>query len=363
MSDPRLLFVSPYDLSLPGGVQGQVRAMALEMQRRGRTVAVGAPGSDVDAELRDAGIEVIAGGHVTRFPSNGSVAPVTLSLRAARRLASWAEENGPVVAHLHEPVTPVMGWSLLRRHRGGLVATFHRSGVDPLYRLTGPVLARLIRRVDASAAVSEAAAHTAKATLGISPEVLFNGIDVEAAQRSDPWPTRGPTVLFLGRDEPRKGRQVLLDAAARLPEDVTIWLTGSPPEGLSGSGARLEWLGVIGEEEKRRRLCAADVLCAPSLGGESFGMVLLEALAASTAVVASDIDGYRQALGGHGQLVEPGDPAQLAEALVRQLERAPTESRAEGLVYARRWSMAALMDRYEALYEHASSSGRSRWRG
>ena len=358
MSDPGVLLVSPYDLSVPGGVQGQARSMALELARRGRRVALAAPGRIEDLELLDAGLLLFEGGAVTKVPANGSVAPVSLSPRQAERLRSWAASHGPFVAHLHEPATPVFGWSLLRRHRGGLVGTFHRSGIDRLYRSTGPALSRLLKRLDVAVAVSEAAATTARATMGLDADVLFNGIDVAEISRAEPWPTEGPTVLFLGRDEPRKGRQVLLEAARLLGEDVTLWLTGSPgsTSTVERRGARLEWLGVISEEEKRRRLRGAQVLCAPSLGGESFGMVLLEGLAAGASVVASDIDGYRQALGRAGLLVEPGDPVRLAAVLAQALE-SPLDP-GPGRRRALRWSMQALMDQYEGRYELARTASR-----
>jgi len=357
VSESGVLLVSPYDLSVPGGVQGQARAMALELARRGRRVALAAPGTWSDDQLRDAGVLVFDKAPVTRLPANGSQAPVTLSLRAASRLAHWAGAHGPFVAHLHEPSAPVLGWSLLRRHRGGLVATVHRSGVDRLYRAAGPVLAKLLNRLDVVVAVSEAAALTAHETMGLNADVLFNGIDVEALRAAEPWPTVGPTILFLGRDEPRKGRATLLEAARSLDSSVTIWLTGAPEERAGkAEGASLEWLGVISEDEKRRRLRAAGVLCAPSLGGESFGIVLLEGLAAGCHVVASDIDGYRQALGGLGTLVAPSDPPALAAALRRALSGS-FEPQA-GRDQAERFSLTSLVDAYEDRYELAAAGQR-----
>ena len=348
------MLLSPYDLGVPGGVQGQVRAMALELQRRGRSVSVVAAGDGADPVLRGAGIQVTGFGNVLGVRANGSVAPISLSPAASRQAREFISSQPNCVVHLHEPVTPTLGWSTLRRYTGGMVGTFHRSGVDALYRATGPLLRRLVRHLDVSVAVSNAAASTARATLGIEPEVLFNGIDLEAAAAAKPWPTSGPTVLFLGRDEPRKGRQVLLEAARQLDSSVTIWLTGDPPDEASDGGAALEWLGVIDEEEKLRRLRAADVLCAPSLGGESFGMVLLEGLAADCTVVASDIDGYRQALGGQGMLAPPSDPVALAATLRTALAQRATRSPWAGVDYARQWSMETLMDSYEAFYEQAA---------
>ena len=360
MSERGVLLVSPYDLSVPGGVQGQAAAMSLELRRRGRRVALAAPGLVEARELADAGVLLLSAGPVRSLPANGSVAPVGLSPGGSRRVRRWAASHGPFVAHLHEPATPVTGWSLLRHHQGGLVGTFHRSGVDAVYRRAAPLLRRLLGRLDAAVAVSDAAAATALVGTGLICDVLFNGIDVDEFASAPRWPATPRTVLFLGRDEPRKGRQVLLDAAALLDEDVTIWLTGEPPADRADVGARLDWLGRISEDDKRARLAGATVLCAPSLGGESFGMVLLEGLAAGCTVVASDIDGYREALGGHGILVPPSDPVALAEAL-RGALAAPLPA-APGLAHARRWSMATLMDAYEERYELAAAASGARRR-
>ena len=296
-------------------------------------------------------------GRVRSVPANGSTAPITLSLQASRWATRELERRGCDVIHLHEPLTPVLGWPTLWRHKVGIVATFHRAGSDPIYRCAGRVLGSWAHRIDAAAAVSTAAAATARECLGLEATILFNGVDLGAIDAAEPWPTKGPTVLFVGRDEPRKGRDVLLAAARLLPESVTLWVTGSPPERKTHiAGASIEFLGVIDDTERDRRLRGADVLCAPSRGGESFGMVLLEAMAASTAVVASDIEGYREALDGHGTLVAPDDPVQLAGALTAALFPVGPDALAAARQHASRWSISALVDRYEPLYARARRS-------
>jgi phosphatidylinositol alpha-mannosyltransferase len=211
-----------------------------------------------------------------------------------------------------------------------------------------------------------------------------------------PWPTDGPTVLFLGRHEERKGLSVLLDAFARLIADrpgggahqreapdtdqlagvgesgPTLWVAGDGPDTEAlrrryPESPHIQWLGVLTEEEKLRRLAGADLLCAPSLGGESFGMVLLEAMAAGTPVIASDIPGYRDAAGANARLVPPGDAAALSGALghaLRPAEAIGAEERQErdrrrvdGAVRAREWSMDRLAERYEALYRDVTQPG------
>ena len=145
-------------------------------------------------------------------------------------------------------------------------------------------------------AVSEEAAELAQLSFEGDYEIVPNGVDVPRFAKATPWPTDRPTILFVGRHEPRKGLGALVDAFAGLERDAVLWVAGDGPEtdalrrrGVPG----VEWIGRISEEEKARRLRAATVFCAPALGGESFGIVLLEAMAASTAVVASDIEGFR----------------------------------------------------------------------
>jgi phosphatidylinositol alpha-mannosyltransferase len=250
-----------------------------------------------------------------------------------------------------------------------LVGTFHRSGGSVLYSALAPLTRPLARRLAVRCAVSEAAAATASAALGGHVEVLYNGIEVDRVDGIDPWPTTGPTVLFLGRHEERKGLSVLLDAwpavvAARGGDGPVpvLWVAGDGPatdplRARHPGSATVQWLGVVDEREKDRRLAAADVLAAPSLGGESFGLVLLEAMAARTVVVASDIDGYRQAAGGRAVLVAPGDPDALAAALTGVLDRRLAGGGAgrvgwldAGAARAGGWSMASLAERYAELY-------------
>ena len=158
--------------------------------------------------------------------------------------------------------------------------------------------------------------------------MLFNGVELETFSKATTWPTEGPTVFFIGRHEPRKGLAVLLEAMTDLPAHVRLWIAGDGPETAMlaqrvAGDARIEWLGRISDEEKASRLRAADVFCAPSLHGESFGVVLLEAMAADTPIVASDLPGYSNVarLGRDALLVPPGDSAQLAEGLRRVLDR------------------------------------------
>jgi phosphatidylinositol alpha-mannosyltransferase len=376
--------VCPYSLSRPGGVQGQVLGLARSLGRLGDIVTVFAP-LDRSEDVPD-GFGFVASGHSVSLRANGSIAPVSISPSAAVSALKKLRLFGPDVVHIHEPFAPGLTYALLAaRDVPPLIGTFHRSGSSFLYAALTPVTRPLVRRLAVRCAVSEAAASTATTALGGTFEVLFNGIETDRFEDVEPWPTDGPTALFLGRHEERKGLAVLLEAWEQVVRtdrdpleggpDATrppvLWVAGDGPatEALKRrhpDSATVRWLGVVAEDEKVRRLVAADVLAAPALGGESFGMVLLEAMAARTVVVASDIDGYRDAAGGRAVLVAPGDPSALATALTGVLvgnlagrERSRAAWLAAGAERAASWSMADLADHYDKLYTQVMVGSRS----
>ena len=383
----RIALVCPYSLSRPGGVQGQVTGLARQLGARGHQVTVFAP-IDHRSDIPP-GLDLVVSGHSIPLPANGSRAPVSVSPRAAVRSVQALRRGAFDVVHVHEPFSPGLPYALLLASGvPPMVATFHRSGGSIFYSVLRPLARqRANRRFAVRCAVSEAARETADHAVGGQYSVLFNGVEIERFRDADPWPTEGPTVLFLGRHEERKGLRILLEAFAILagierlahPRGTsepdadcppTLWIAGNGPETewlqrLHPESPQIHWLGILSEEEKVRRLAAADVLCAPSLGGESFGMVLLEAMAARTLVVASDIDGYRDAVGADAVLVSPGDPAALADALAVAL--APTAGAVDpevsdrrsarldaGSVRAARWSMARLAEEYESIYRQVA---------
>ncbi len=385
----RVALVCPYSLSRPGGVQNQVAGLARAYVRRGHSVSVFAPlGDPPDATVAELPAEarVVDSGRPVRVPANGSQAPVSLSPLAARRAIGDLRALRPDVVHVHEPFAPGLPLALaLARAGAPEVATFHRSGVSGPYRALRPLTVRLGRRFAACCAVSGAARDTAAAVVDVPVDVLFNGVEWRSAADRDRdrdgdavgrEPRARPAVLFLGRHEPRKGLDVLLEAFGRLavrgdenrPE---LWVAGDGPvtEQLRRRWPPsdvVRWLGTITEGEKRRRLAAATVLCAPARGGESFGLVLLEAMAARTVVVASDIPGYREAAGGEAVLVPPDDPARLADALGGVLdgrlavgdsgaaEERTGDGRARWLdraqAHAGTYSMDRLAERYEQVF-------------
>lgn len=347
---------SPYDLGVPGGVQGQVMGLSEALRALGHEVVTVAPGPPA------VGPSLVTVGRSVGVRANGSVAPVALSPASARRARRVVLDRRVDVVHLHEPLAPTLNYGGLFSRGRPIVGTFHRSGASVVYRAFGPAVRWVLGRLSARCAVSESARAMVARYAADEIEVLFNGVAVERYRDAAPAPTVGPTVLFVGRHEPRKGLGILLDAVAGMPEPPIVWVAGAGPQTAElkarhPASERLVWLGAISEEEKAARLSGADVLCAPSIGGESFGVVLLEGMAAGCAVVASDIDGYRQAAGGHARLVPPGDQAALRTALhaalaaVRNGGPEVAAAGAAATAHANKWSMSALAQRYLAIYE------------
>lgn len=357
----RVGMVCPYSLSLPGGVQGQVMGIARAMRALGVEAQVLAPcdGPPPATWVTPLGASVPAAG-------NGSVAPIAPDPAAALRTIRALRDERFDIVHIHEPLVPGPALTALVFSDGPLVGTFHRAGQIAWYRaVRGPArwaLSRLALRT----AVSDLAVATARQALGGTYELLWNGVDVAAAQAAIAWPSEGPTVLFLGRHEPRKGLGVLIEAVVRHRLDARVWVAGEGPQTYelrekTLGDARFLWLGTLSEGEKLRRLKGADVLVAPSLHGESFGVVLLEGMAAGTAVVASDIPGYRAvARPGHDALlVAPGDPEALARAVEKALGAGPEieAMRRSAMQRARELSLDALASRYLQLYGSLLASG------
>lgn len=323
----RVALVCPYDLRVPGGVQAHVGDLAAGLRREGEEVVVLGPGADVLPGGQDLGSTV-------RVPVNESVAPVALSPQAAWRTVAFLRALGPDLVHVHEPGVPVVSAAAVLWPPAPVVGTFHAwSARDRAYRLTRPVTRRLFVRLDAALAVSPAAQAFHAAALGVprsALRVVPNGVEVDAYARAAPdpaWDDDTRRILFLGRLEPRKGLVHLLRAFTRLKidrPDLELVVAGEGPERQrcerllpSRLRADVTFLGYVVDEDKRRLLRSCDVLAAPSLGGESFGMVLVEALAAGLPVVASDIPGYRTVItdGRDGRLVPPGDAEALAGAI------------------------------------------------
>ncbi len=358
----RVAIVSPYALSAFGGAQEQALAMSRELGRRGHDVLLVAPDGH-DHATYDTSADVARFGTVLKIPANGSRAPLTLSPRAARDAARTIEHFRADVVHFHEPFAPLVGWGALRQHRAPAVATFHRGGGGPALTFTKPLLRRLATRVDVSAAVSESAAATIKDACGIEATVLFNGFEMERFVTTPRVRDDDDVVLVvLGRHEERKGVAHAINAVrshnAKDEETWRLMVLGDGPqrrslEALAAGDSSIVFVGAPSDEEKRKWLRRADALLAPSIGGESFGMILLEGMASETTVVASDIEGYHDAASGFAEMFTPGDETSLELAIERALGDETTESIAAAKAHAREWSMSKLMDRYEDLYAAA----------
>ena len=361
----RVALVCPYSCTVPGGVQTQVLGLARSLRARGDDVVVVAPADGagvpvgLDAPSLGGAAFVRAGGS---FPVsvNGSRAPVSPWPATMARTRSALRRFAPEIVHVHEPFVPGPSLAAVMFGPRPIVATFHRSGADLAYRLYGHLAGAWSGRLDASFAVSEEAAATARACVGrLSGPVgiIANGVESNRLASVAPWPSTGPTVAFVGRHEPRKGLAVLLEAFASLPAPTALWVMGDGPESgrlknRFGTEPRIEWLGRVSDEERAARLAAAQVFVAPSLGGESFGVVLLEAMAAGTAVVASDLPGYRLAAGGAALFVPPGDPVALGEAVRSVLIDEPAREvlRRKGRVRATECDMGTVADWYREAY-------------
>jgi len=368
----RITLVCPYSLTVPGGVQTQVLGLARALRASGDEVAVVGPAeeSKIAGRLDEAALDgavFVRVGAGTPISANGSRAPVSPWPATMSRTVSALRAFAPEVVHLHEPF--VAGPSLAAVIKGPrpIVGTFHRSGNDLAYRAYGHLVGRWSHRLDAVFAVSEEASATARACIGRLPahiEIIPNGVEMRAVSSLAPWPASAPTVVFVGRHEHRKGLEVLLDAFALLPATTRLWVLGDGPEterlrGRFAADERLEWPGAVDDAERARRLAGADLFVAPSLGGESFGLVLLEAMAAGTAVVASDLPGYRLAAAGAACLVPPGDVGALARAMGVLLgnDEEREELRGRGLRRAEKCDMSVIAGLYKDVYRRLQRAG------
>jgi phosphatidylinositol alpha-mannosyltransferase len=364
----RVALVAPYDLAAPGGVQGQVLGLARALAERGDTVLVLGPGrprqwaGDLGALARS--VVLVGVGPSRRVRANGSDAPICISPLAAVRTRTALDVFAPEVVHIHEPFVPGPALAAARSAAAPIVATFHRFGASIPYRLAGPLLLPVARRAALLVAVSQAALGTLEAVIGSEARralVLANGVDVArfSARRKPAHHAKVATIVFVGRLEPRKGVQVLLDAVNRLRTPARLVVVGDGPlrqrvERLTVAGVvEVTLAGRLSDEELARVVAEADILVAPSLKGESFGVVLLEAMAAGTAVVASDLPGYRMAAGDAARFTPPGDVATLAAVLEELLadDAARHELCERGRRRAARHSFSALAAAYHERYE------------
>ena len=338
----RVGLVCPYSWDIPGGVQAHVRDLAEALIELGHEVSLLTP-ADEDTPLPP---YAVSAGRAVPVRYNGSVARLQFGPVSAARARRWLREGRFDVLHLHEPSTLSLSLTVLMLARGPIVATWHSSMTRSrtLSALSGP-LQPFMEKISGRIAVSAAARRLQVEHLGGDAVEIPNGVAVAHYATAGPLPgyPRPGTVGFLGRyDEPRKGMPVLLDGLARLaparPElrllvagrgDAEDLLSELPPA-LAG---RVELLGQVSEADKARMLRSVDVYCAPNLGGESFGIILLEAMAAGAPILASDLDPFRRVLddGRAGTLFRTGDPGSLARGLAGLLDDPARRQRLVGV--------------------------------
>ncbi|MGQ0466799.1 MAG: glycosyltransferase family 4 protein [Sporichthyaceae bacterium] len=353
----RVGLVCPYSWDVPGGVQAHVRDLAEALIERGHAVSVLAP-VDSDA-LLDLPEWVVSAGRAVPVPFNGSVARLAFGPVTRTRVRRWVTDGEFDLLHVHEPAVPSLSLLACWSASGPIVGTFHMSNersraMSAAHALLQPALEKITARI----AVSEPARRTLVEHLGGDAILIPNGVSVARFSGAEPlpgWPGEGGSIGFLGRfDEPRKGFGVLLGALERLlaSRPGLRLLVGGPGDAEAALAevspavrAATTMLGMLDETDKARLLRSVDVYVAPNTGGESFGIILTEAMAAGTPVVAADLDAFRRVLedGACGTLVPVGDSDALAASIGALLDDP-----------ARRAAQAAAASASVARYDWAS---------
>ncbi len=331
----RVGLVCPYSFDIPGGVQAHVADLARTLIGLGHQVSVLAPGDDGDGatELPEF---LVPAGRSMPIKYNGSVARLSFGPVSYTRVRRWIRAGRFDVLHVHEPVAPSLSMLALMVADGPIVATFHTA--NPRSRMLAAfqgVLQPFLEKITGRIAVSEPARQVQVEHLGGDAVIIPNGVDVQFFAQAPPlpgYPRTGGTIGFVGRyDEPRKGMAVLLEALRLIVPtrpDLQLLVAGGGDEKelLEQAGSELaghlRLLGRVSDQDKAAMLRSLDIYCAPNVGGESFGIILTEAMSSGTPVVASDLDAFRRVLDGGiaGVLAPVGDAPALAEALVAVLD-------------------------------------------
>ncbi len=353
----RIGIVCPYSFDVPGGVQNHVRDLAETLIRLGHSVSVLGPADD-DAELPP---YLVSAGRAVPVPYNGSVARLAFGPLSAARVRRWLAAGQFDVLHVHEPFTPSLSMLAVLSARGPVVATFHTAMTRSRAMAAAQGVLQLVsEKITGRIAVSELARKVQVEHLGNGAWEIPNGVCVSRFAGAEPmpgWPGPGGAIGFLGRyTEPRKGFPLLRDAFTLLapqrpglrllvagrgePDDVTEDLASEIRE-------RIVFLGMVSEDDKARMLRSVNLYVAPNTGGESFGMILTEAMAAGTTVVASDLDAFRRVLdnGRAGALFRGGDVRALAQTIGKLLDEpgvaGALAARARAVVAAYDWPVVA----------------------
>ncbi|MEV8536092.1 glycosyltransferase family 4 protein [Streptomyces sp. NPDC051211] len=359
----RIGIVCPYSWDVPGGVQFHIRDLAEHLIGLGHEVSVLAPADD-ETPLPP---YVVSAGRAVPVPYNGSVARLNFGFLSAARVRRWLHDGTFDVIHIHEPASPSLGLLSCWAAQGPIVATFHTSNPRSRAMIAAyPILQPALEKISARIAVSEYARRTLVEHLGGDAVVIPNGVDVDFFASAEPNPAwTGRTLGFIGRiDEPRKGLPVLMAAFPKIAEacpDVRLLVAGRGDEEEAVASlpadlrSRVEFLGMVSDEDKARLLRSVDVYVAPNTGGESFGIILVEALSAGAAVLASDLDAFAQVLdqGAAGELFANEDADALAAgaiALLRDPARRTALSE-HGSAHVRRFDWSTVGADILAVYE------------
>jgi len=370
----RIGLVCPYEWDVPGGVQSHVRDLAETLRGMGHHVEVLTPAEHEESLPAE---YFTFAGRTVPIPYNGSMASVQFGPVSAARVRRWLREGHFDVVHVHDPAPPSVGLLVCMIAKGPIVATFHAATVRSKWLAAwGPIIRPWLEKISGRIAVSDFARRVQVEHLGDDAVVIPNGVHVDVFAEGPMLPGRvrgvdGPTIGFLGRyDEPRKGLPVLLDAmrtVVRKHPGAQLLIAGRGDaedlQQIIGEDLRahVSVLGELSEEDKAAFLRSVDIYCAPNLLGESFGIILIEALAAGAPIVASDLDAFASVLeqGAAGVLVRRGDAAALARALCGLI--ADPDRRAElsakGAQVAAAYDWSVVTRRILAVYETVARPG------
>ncbi|HEX4933096.1 MAG TPA: glycosyltransferase family 4 protein [Gemmatimonadaceae bacterium] len=363
----RIIQVSPYSWDAPGGVQIHISQLTRHLQQRGHEVLVLAPGDEPGLRGH---VHII--GRTFTMGSNGSTAQISVAPRAMRALARAMRDFAPDVVHVHEPFAPGIGIAATKHAPAPVVGTFHsyyprETSTGRLYTALAPLLRPTWNRVHQRIAVSRAARHSAKGRMGKGDvKILPNGIEVERFATADPARDvpAGRKLLFVGRLDPRKGLPFAMRAFVKLAPrypDLSLVVVGSGPqrdairEVPAELRDRVQMKGKVSYQALPTYYRASDIFVSPATGAESFGIVLVEAMAAGLPVVASDIPGYRDVArdGRESLLVAPSNADALAEGIAHLLDRPEECARlgANGALRAQAYAWDNIIDELELVYE------------
>jgi phosphatidyl-myo-inositol alpha-mannosyltransferase len=376
----RIGIVCPYSWDVPGGVQFHIRDLAEHLIKLGHEVSVLAPADD-DTPLP---AYVVSAGRAVPVPYNGSVARLNFGFLSAARVRRWLHDGTFDVIHIHEPASPSLGLLTCWAAQGPIVATFHTSNPRSRAMIAAyPILQAALEKISARIAVSEYARRTLVEHLGGDAVVIPNGVDVgffaDAEPKAEwqgggaPGGAGGRTIGFIGRiDEPRKGLPTLMRALPKIlaeRPDTRLLVAGrgdqkAAVEDLPGQmRGKVEFLGMVSDEDKARLLRSVDLYAAPNTGGESFGIILVEAMSAGAPVLAGDLDAFRQVLdgGAAGELFPVGDADALAASAVRLLGDPGrlAELRRLGARHVRRFDWSTVGADILAVYETVTDGATS----